>query len=83
MSAIQYTVRSVPRRLDKQIRQKAATEHKSMNNVLLESLEHGLGLGDEKPLHHDLDSFYGRWQKDAGFDKAMKEFDRVDAELWQ
>ena len=83
MSSIQYTVRSVPRNLDEQIRLKAAKESKSMNNVLLESLQNGLGLGDEKPMHHDLDAFYGRWQKDMGFDKAMKEFDLIDKELWK
>ena len=49
-----------------------------MNTVLLERMQHGLGPTNEKPIHHDLDTFFGCWRKDAGFDKAIKEFDCVD-----
>jgi hypothetical protein len=83
MSSIQYTLRAVTKTMDKRLREKAAREGKSLNTVLLESLEHGLGMHDEKPKHHDLDAFYGSWQKDAKFDAALKDFDRVDDEVWQ
>ncbi len=83
MIANQFTVRAVPTKLDKALRRKATKEGKSINTVILESLEHGLGMADEKPLHHDLDAFFGRWQKDEKFDKAIKDFDRIDEELWR
>ena len=83
MSSIQLTLRAVPKAVDERLRQKAASEGKSLNTVVLESLQHGLGLSDEKPVHHDLDQFFGRWQSDAGFDAAIKDFDRVDEEMWR
>ena len=83
MSDSQYTLRGVPRRVDKTLRAVAAKEKKSLNQAAIEAIERGLGLGDAPVLHHDLDQFCGTWKEDPEFDRAIKAFDAIDEELWK
>ena len=83
MNPTQLTVRAVPTGVTRKLRQKATQEGKSINAVVLETLESGLGLTGPPPLQHDLDSFFGRWEKDVKFDKAIQHFAAIDAEVWR
>jgi hypothetical protein len=40
-------------------------------------------MSDQKPIHHDLDAFYGQWEHDEKFDQAIKDLDPIDEELWK
>jgi len=83
MSAHQITLRAIPPKVDEAIRHIAAKEGKSINTVVLESLQNGLGLGTSKVEHRDLDAFFGVWEDDAKYDAAIREFGQIDEEIWQ
>ena len=81
--SVQYTVRFVPQRLDRALRDRARQEGKSLNSLTIQTLERGLGLSDEKVLYHDLDELAGTWVADKEFDQALAAMDRVDPDLWK
>jgi hypothetical protein len=80
---LQYTVRAIPRELDRRLRERAKKEKKSLNLVLLEALTRGLGNPGEPARHHDLDHLAGTWVEDPEFDEAIRDQDRVDESDWQ
>jgi hypothetical protein len=79
----QYTVRSVPERVDGVLRQKARQESKSLNQVALEALAAGTGVSDHTLEYHDLDTLAGTWIEDPGFDAALAALDEIDPGLWK
>lgn len=80
---MQYTIRQVPEQVDRLIRQRAKQSNKSLNDVLLEVLQRGIGVSDEPAEYHDLDHLAGSWVDDPDFDDAMKGFDTIDEALWK
>jgi len=79
----QYTLRAVPSAIDRALRRRARQEAKSLNTVAVEALARGLEL-DAAPVEHtDLDVLIGSWQEDPAFDRAIADFERVDAEAWK
>jgi hypothetical protein len=83
MKRVQMTIRRIPEKVHRRLREAARSESKSMNQVALDALERGLGLADEKIELHDLDDLVGTWVDDPDFDRTVAEMDRVDAELWK
>lgn len=79
----QFTIRGVPERIGKRLRQIARQEGKSINSVAVEALARGIGLSEEEPTSTDLDDLAGTWVADPGFDRAVEEMDKVDEELWR
>lgn len=80
---IQYTVRNVSDQLQQVVRETATREEKSINSVLLEAIQRGLGYQAEPVAHDDLDALIGSWVEDPETDAALEEFGRVDASDWQ
>ncbi len=80
---IQYTIRNVPDRLDDRLRESAVQYGTSLNRAALDAISKGLGMEQERIVHHDLDDLAGTWVQDDEFDKAMVEMDKVDPELWK
>jgi hypothetical protein len=83
MERHQLTIRRVPERVKKLLKELARREDKSLNQVSLEILERGLGLTGEEIVYHDLDDLAGTWVDDPEFDKAIEEQHKVDPELWK
>jgi hypothetical protein len=83
MERHQLTIRRVPERVKKLLKELARREDKSLNQVSLEILERGLGLTGEEIVYHDLDDLAGTWVDDPEFDKAIEEQHNVDPELWK
>ena len=79
----QYTIRRVSNRLDHLLRENAVRFGVSINEAALNALSRGLGMEGGSVVHDDLDDLIGTWIRDADFDRAMDEMDRVDADLWQ
>jgi hypothetical protein len=79
----QYTIRGIPSRLDKKIREIASNEGKSLNETVLEILKSGAGLSENSIKYTDLNYLAGSWVSDPEFDKAIEEMDRIDPELWK
>ena len=80
---MQYTLRNVPRSLDRALREQARIQNKSLNEVLLEALQRALGLNGEPPPQRDLSDIVGSWQEDPEIDKALQEQRRIDPEAWR
>jgi hypothetical protein len=78
----QYTIRQIPKAVDKSLRQKSRREGKSLNSVAIEILSSGLQLGGEI-RHDDLDFMAGSWIEDKKFNEAIAAQDRVDPKLWR
>lgn len=86
MSAI--TVRNLPPKVAKAIREKARRERLSLNKAVVSLLEEATGAvvrGPKRLVHHDLDRFFGTWTKEEAdtFDRALKEQRQVDPEMWK
>jgi hypothetical protein len=82
-SSIQYTIRQVPVRIDRSLRQKSKQARQSLNEAAIDALNKGLGLAEERFCFHDLDALSGTWHEDAAFDAAIAAQDQVDPRLWK
>lgn len=80
---MQYTIRGIPEALDDAIRERARTEGKSLNEVAVEALADGLGLGAADVVRRDLSDIAGTWKPDPGVEAALAEQHRVDEDLWR
>ena len=80
---MQYTLRNVPRNLDRALREHARTQNKSLNDVVLEALQRALGLEGEPIVHRDLSDIVGTWQDDPELDRVLAEQRRIDPEAWK
>jgi hypothetical protein len=80
---MQYTIRNVPRGLDAALRRRSQEQGKSLNEVALEALARGTGLGEDRYPQRDLSDIAGTWHKDRAFDQAIAAQDAVDWELWR
>jgi plasmid stability protein len=79
---MQYTIRGIPEAIDSAVRERAKTEGKSLNDVAVEALADGLGLGTSDVVRRDLSDVAGTWKKDAAVEAALADQDRVDEDLW-
>jgi hypothetical protein len=80
---MQYTIRNIPEYLDAALRGAAREQGKSLNEVAIEALARGAGLGDRPRLRRDLGDIAGSWIDDPEFERALVEQDRIDPELWK
>jgi Zn/Cd-binding protein ZinT len=80
---MQYTIRNVPEYLDAALRDSAREQGKSLNEVAIEALARGFGLGDAQVRQRDLSDIAGSWRKDPAFERAIAAQDTVDEEMWR
>jgi hypothetical protein len=80
---MQYTIRGIPEAIDAAVRERARAEDKSLNEVAVEALAEGLGLGESDVVRRDLSDVAGTWKKDAALEGALADQDRVDEDLWK
>jgi hypothetical protein len=80
---MQYTIRGIPPAVDEAVRERAREEGKSLNEVAVEALARGLGLGSQDIVRRDLSDVVGTWKKDAATEAALAAQDRVDEDLWK
>jgi hypothetical protein len=78
---MQYTIRGISPALDEAVRERARVQGRSLNEVALEALANGLGLGDEEIIRRDLSDVVGTWKRDAALEAALLARDRVDEDL--
>ena len=82
-TCMQYTIRNVPNYLDAALRVSAREQGKSLNEVAIEALARGFGLGQARVRQRDLSDIAGSWRKDPAFERALATQDTVDEEMWQ
>lgn len=80
----QVTVRKVPDSWVAKAKADAVEKGVSMNQVLVEAIGRGLGVGGEKATN-GLERFAGDSTDlfDEGFDKAMEDCSRIDPRDWE
>ena len=66
--AVQYTIRGVPREVDRELRQKASQRKLSLNQVILDEL---------------TQATVGRWSPDAAFDEILAARRKIDRDKWK
>lgn len=80
---MQYTIRNVPRPVDRALREWARRQRKSLNEVALAALARGLGLEHAEPRRRNLERFKGSWVQDAATDRALDDQRQIDPEIWR
>lgn len=80
---MQYTLRGIPTALDEALRERAKAEGKSLNEVAVDALAEGLGLGDADIVRRDLSDVVRTWQKEAVVESALRAQDKIDKALWK
>jgi hypothetical protein len=80
---MQYTLRKIPRDVDKTLRQKAKKEGRSLNEIALEALTRGVGIDRAAAKNHELDFAIGSWVVDPEFDESVNQQRQIDPELWK
>jgi hypothetical protein len=78
--AIQYTVRGIPREVDRVLRQKAARRKQSLNHVIVEELTAATIRG---PRPADFSGVVGRWTPDSAFDEILAAGRQIDWDKWK
>jgi len=77
------TVRRVKDQCLELAKQQAKARRVSINTVLMEALEAGLGVKSEV-IHHDLDHYAGTSDFGPGWDQFLNvELNKIDAESWK
>lgn len=79
---MQYTIRKIPKRLDRAIRERARREGKSLNRVTIEALMQAFGLDGESLRRRDLSDLAGTWKDDSETERALAEQRRIETDLW-
>jgi hypothetical protein len=81
MNSIQYTVRGVPPELDAELRREAHMTGKTLNSLVVETLEHAK-LPSGAVIHDDLDWFVGNGSGgESDLNAAQAWLDALPAEL--
>ena len=81
-SRVQYTIRGIPRELDRELRQKAHQRKISLNQLLVDELTRAMGAAPVRK-RRSLSHVAGRWKDDPEFDRAMHEQRKIDWSLWK
>jgi hypothetical protein len=80
---VQYTLRHVPKRLDRALRQRRKKAGGTLNQIAIETLERGLKDIPQYGNFHDLDSLSGTWQEDKAFDAIIEANHQIEKKLWE
>jgi len=59
MKSIQYTIRSIPPKIDQRLRVRAKQAGKSLNEVVVQALAKDTGVNSNETIYHDLDWLKG------------------------
>ena len=78
--AVQYTIRGVPREVDRELRQKASQRKLSLNQVILDELTQAT-VGRKRKA--DFSDLVGRWTPDAAFDEILAAQRKIDWNKWK
>lgn len=78
--AVQYTIRGIPREVDRILRRRAARTKTSLNQVVLEELERATVGETRRAKFIDL---AGKWEEDPGFDRVIASTRRIDKRKWK
>jgi hypothetical protein len=76
--SVQYTIRGIPREVDRVLRQKAARRKQSLNQVVVDEL-----VNAAQGHKEDFSDLTGQWTPDPAFDDIMAAQRKIDMEKWK
>jgi hypothetical protein len=76
--SVQYTIRGIPRQVDRILRQKAARRKQSLNQVVVDELTTA-AQGHKT----DFSDLAGQWTPDPAFDEILAAQRQVDMDKWK
>lgn len=86
MSTSNFNLRNIPLDVMSLLKKEAENQKISVNSLLLLIIEQGLGITHQntKCIYHDLDYLAGTWSDNdkKNFDANIKNFEKIDKELW-
>lgn len=77
---VQYTIRGIPREVDRALRRKAARRKQSLNRVIVDELTEAAA---GRRVRADFSDVVGRWAADSAFDESMAAQRQIDADQWK
>lgn len=80
MNSIQYTIRSIPAKLDQALRQRSKATGKSLNDIVIATLEKGAGVTPNS-IFDDLDWFIGSKSLSSTFEEDIQWLDSLPKDL--
>lgn len=81
---MQYTIRNVPKAIDRALRRRAREANKSLNDVAIDAFAEAVGLSAGPTRRfRDLSSIAGTWEADPATDAALAEQRRIEPALWR
>lgn len=78
--AIHYTIRGIPKEVDRALRQKAAQGKQSLNQVILDELTQAT-VGHK--VITDFSDVAGKWTPDPAFDEIIASQRQIDLDKWK
>jgi Arc-like DNA binding dprotein len=86
MPTSNFNLRNLPPEVMSLLRKKATKQKISMNSLILQIIEQGLGIvyPAKRTIFHDLDHLAGTWSREdkQSFNDNMHTFEKLDKELW-
>jgi len=77
------TIENLPTEIERALRERASTEHKSLDAAVIEALARGLGVGPAPEKKRDLSFLAQGPPLEPEVIRALEEQRRIDPELWQ
>lgn len=84
MSSFNFNLRGIPIEVMNLLKLEAKKMHTSVNILILQMIERGLGFTRKKTMYHDLDHLAGTWSKEEvkNFQKNTNYFEKIDKDMW-
>ena len=80
---MQYTIRNIPAEIDQALREQAAAERKSLNQVLIDVVTRGLGLAKKPKKLRDLSFMTQGPQPEPEVLEELERQRKIDPEMWE
>ena len=84
MNSRQYTIRSIPPSIDRELRNMSKKSGRSLNATAIEVMRVGLGIPYPSEPNHDLDDLFGALDKKGAkqLNNASKKLRTIDRKKW-
>lgn len=85
MAASKFYLRGIPGEVMELLKREAKRLRTSVNVLILQLIERGLGFAHKKVVLHDLDHLAGTWsaEDEKVLKKNTRQFEQIDKNLWE
>lgn len=85
MAASNFNLRGVSGEAMESLKREAERLHISVNTLMLQIIEKGVGVRSERRSYHELDHLAGTWSAKEMklFEENTQIFEQIDEELWK